>query len=252
MKQIVINSPWSKAPVFYRESTDSTMEDAQRLFRQGCPEGTLVIASFQEKGRGRYAERSWLAEKGLNLLFTLVLRQPHLSSQRLPVLVGLAVAQTIEQRFSLPVQIKWPNDLLVQERKFAGVLCEALVEGSSQGILIGVGLNCNQINFPGTLGRKATSLAKVLGREVSPLQILEELLPVLQAALIDPKWKKKVSARLYRLGREAVLRLPSGDSPGTLHNRRGIIRGLAEDGALLFQPIESSETIRLYTGEITA
>ncbi len=228
------------------------MEDARRLFRQGCPDGTLVIASFQEKGRGRYVDRSWLADKGLNLLFTLVLRQAHLCSQRLPVLVGLAVAQTIEQRFALPVQIKWPNDLLVQERKFAGVLCEALVEGPSQGILIGVGLNCNQIHFPGRLGRSATSLAKALGREVRPLQILEELLPVLQATLVDPKWKKKVLARLYRLGREAVLRLPLGDSPGTPQNQRGIIRGLAEDGALLFQPGGSSETIRLYTGEITA
>ncbi len=103
-------NPWS-APVLFVESTLSTMEDAQRLDEQGYPSGTVVVAGFQERGRGRLPERVWAAEPGKNLLFTLSL---HLSKgfppQRLPLLAGLALAQAVEERFGLATLVKWPDD----------------------------------------------------------------------------------------------------------------------------------------------
>src|SRR5512135_2487278 len=81
-----VANPWS-APVYYLPSTRSTMEDAQRLLEEGCPTGTVVAAGFQEGGRGRCPGRSWEADAGRNLLFTLVLElQAGFPPQRLPVL----------------------------------------------------------------------------------------------------------------------------------------------------------------------
>ena len=126
MKRLTICSPWPGACVYHRKRTASTMEDARRLFDSGCPDGTVVMADFQTLGRGRLAERRWVADAGKNLLFTLVLRSgsgqdsigaaPH----RLPLIAGLALALSVEHLYGLSVQLKWPNDLLVRKRSWPG------------------------------------------------------------------------------------------------------------------------------------
>jgi BirA family biotin operon repressor/biotin-[acetyl-CoA-carboxylase] ligase len=247
-------NPWPGAPLYFKKKTGSTMEDARRLFLTGCPDGTVVLTAFQERGRGRMADRSWSAEEGKNLLFTVVLGAPGGvggtggAPQRLPLIAGLALAVTVERLYSLPVQLKWPNDLLVEGKKLAGILCEALAEGGSFGVLIGFGVNCNQVSFPEDLEQKAISLSRILDREVDLLVILKELLKVLRATLDDSDWKNKVEQRLYGLGREVFLHTPQ--AAGSLRDQRGVIRGLNNDGSLLFQPAGTLEVISLYTGEI--
>jgi len=254
MIPLPVESPWPGAPLYFKKKTGSTMEDARRLFLTGCPDGTVVLTAFQERGRGRMADRSWSAEEGKNLLFTVVLRAPGGvggtggAPQRLPLIAGLALAVTVERLYSLPVQLKWPNDLLVEGKKLAGILCEALAEGGSFGVLIGFGVNCNQVSFPEDLDRKAISLSRILDREVDLPMILKELLKVLRATLGDSDWKNKVEQRLYGLGREVFLHTPQ--AAGSLRDRRGVIRGLNSDGSLLFQPAGRLEVISLYTGEI--
>jgi BirA family biotin operon repressor/biotin-[acetyl-CoA-carboxylase] ligase len=230
------------------------MEDARRHFLTGCPVGTVVLTAFQERGRGRTADRSWSAEEGKNLLFTVVLEAPggvraiEGAPQRLPLIAGLALAMTVERLYSLPVQLKWPNDLLVEGKKLAGILCEALAEKEGFGVLIGFGVNCNQISFPEGLEQKAISLSRILHREVDLLVILRELLKVLRATLDDSDWKNKVEQRLFGLGSEVFLHTPQ--PAGSLREQRGVIRGLNNDGSLLFQPAGSAEVNSLYTGEI--
>jgi BirA family biotin operon repressor/biotin-[acetyl-CoA-carboxylase] ligase len=254
MIPLPVENPWPGAPVYFKKKTGSTMEDARRLFLTGCPDGTVVLTGFQERGRGRMADRSWSAEEGKNLLFTVVLRAPGGvggpggAPQRLPLVAGLALAVTVERLYSLPVQLKWPNDLLVEGKKLAGILCEALAEGESFGVLIGFGVNCNQISFPEDLEQKAISLSRILDREVDLRVILKELLKVLRATLDDSGWKSKVEQRLFGLGREVFLHTPQ--AAGSLRDQRGVIRGLNSDGSLLFQPAASAEVISLYTGEI--
>jgi len=256
MIALPVENPWPGAPLYFKKKTGSTMEDARRLFLAGCPDGTVVLTAFQQRGRGRTAGRGWSAEEGKNLLFTVVLRAPGGVGgigevplpQRLPLIAGLALAVTVERLYGLPVQLKWPNDLLAQGKKLAGILCEALAEGGSFGVLIGFGLNCNQLSFPEDLEQKAISLSRILDREVDLLVILKELLKVLRATLGDSEWKNKVKQRLYGLDREVFLHTPG--AAGTLGDRRGVIRGLNNDGSLLFQPAGSAEVISLYTGEI--
>lgn len=249
-----MENPFPGAPIYFKKKTGSTMEDARRLFLAGCSDGTVVLTAFQERGRGRMTDRSWSAEEGKNLLLTVVLRAPGGvgatagAPQRLPLIAGLALAMSVERLYSLPVQLKWPNDLLVEGKKVAGILCEALTEGGSLGVLIGFGVNCNQVSFPQHLEHKAISLNRILGRDVDLLVILGELLKVLRATLDDSDWKNKVEQRLYGLGREVFLQAPQPG--GSLREERGVIRGLNSDGSLLFQSIGTLEVISLYTGEI--
>ena len=236
-------NPWS-APVLFVESTLSTMEDAQRLDEQGYPSGTVVVAGFQERGRGRLPERVWAAEPGKNLLFTLSL---HLSKgfppQRLPLLAGLALAQAVEERFGLATLVKWPNDLLHRDRKLAGVLCLARTRPPQPArALVGMGVNCNQRYFPPELAGKACSLAGLLDREVALPELLADVLAALKQALSDGDWRARLQRRLYGVGREASI-VQDGGPP-----LAGRMLGVAEDGALL---LESAGQIQpVYSGEL--
>jgi BirA family biotin operon repressor/biotin-[acetyl-CoA-carboxylase] ligase len=238
------------------------MEEARRLFTSGCPDGTVVVTGFQTTGRGRLAERSWIAEEGKNLLFTVVLKAGSgaegigAAPQRLPLLAGLALALSVEDLYGLTVQLKWPNDLLVAGRKLAGILCEALVEGDSLGMLVGIGVNCNQQTFPRELESRATSLALVLDRQVVLPDLLQELLRKLKSSLADDDWRHKVVTRLYGLKRDsggptAVLLSPvdRGVPPQRAEERRGLVLGVNPDGSLLFKP-EGGEPVSVYGGEI--
>ncbi len=257
-------NPWS-SPVFYVESTLSTMEDARRLDEQGYPCGTVVVAGFQERGRGRRPQRTWAAEPGKNLLFTLLLDlDPGFPLQRLPLLAGLALARTMEDRFAISCQVKWPNDLLCGGRKLAGVLClarsRAAITGSASrrdsGLrfapphppgparaLVGVGLNCNQLDFPPELAGRACSLAGLLGREVALPGLLADILAALRAALGDGDWRAGLQSCLYGVGREATMRPEDGGAPIAAR-----VLGVSEDGALLLD--SGGEILPVYSGEL--
>jgi BirA family biotin operon repressor/biotin-[acetyl-CoA-carboxylase] ligase len=261
MKRLEIHNPWPGAPVYFKRRTASTMEEARRLLESGCPDGTVVLTDFQTLGRGRIAGRRWIAEAGKSLLFTLVLRTSSgaggigAAAQRLPLVAGLALAQSVEDLYGLSVQLKWPNDLLVGEKKLAGILCEALAQGSSLGLLVGIGLNCNQVTFPVELESTATSLARVLDRQISIQNLLAEVLCKLKASLVDEDWHAKVLARLYGMsavnGHRKAVSLFTRDNDTTRQDsaERGVVLGLNPDGSLLFQP-DRGVPKAVYGGEI--
>jgi BirA family biotin operon repressor/biotin-[acetyl-CoA-carboxylase] ligase len=240
-----VANPWS-VPVFYLESTLSTMEDAQRLDEQGYPEGTVVVAGFQERGRGRYAERRWAAAPGKNLLFTLYLDlETDFPPQRLPLLAGLSLADVLEARFGLAAEVKWPNDLLHCGRKLAGILCLARSRAARPArVFIGMGVNCNQRSFPTELAGRACSLVELLGREVALPELLSGILAAFHAALRDDAWQARLQRRLYGVGREAVLRPAAGGTPIV-----GRVRGVAGDGALLLESAGGLQAV--YSGELS-
>jgi BirA family transcriptional regulator, biotin operon repressor / biotin---[acetyl-CoA-carboxylase] ligase len=157
-------------PRLHLRRTDSTNERARRLASAGAPHGTLVTAAEQTAGRGRQG-RTWTAPPGRALLLSLVLRveQPAL----VPLAAGVAAAETIGDH----ARIKWPNDVLVEGRKVAGVL----VEGRPQEgwAVLGIGLNVaiRPADFPpelrdsaGTLGREPTDLEPTLHRLLEALE----------------------------------------------------------------------------------
>ncbi len=239
-----VRNPWAGAPVLYRERTRSTMEDALRLHELGYPHGTVAVAGFQELGRGRLPGRRWESEPGTNLLFTLLLTRPFPGPPlRLPVLAGLALSLALEGRFGLATEVKWPNDVLHRRRKLAGVLCEARSLSEDRPVLlVGIGVNANQRSFDAELGGEACSLAQLLDREVELPDLLEQVLEALFAVLQDRSWRGRLEERLCGLGQEVTVVQPL---EGGL---TGVLRGVAEDGALL---LEQDGRLRpVYSGEL--
>ena len=167
-------------------STNSVaLEDGE----QGAPAGTVVVAKAQTKGRGRL-KRTWLSPQGMGLYFSLVLR-PDLSGGDLPKITlaaGLAVCKALEARYNVRPGIKWPNDLLLEGRKFGGILTETgamqnMAGGRQPLVVVGVGLNLfpPETGFPTELKERATALALHLDREIDPDSLLEPCLTAIEA-----------------------------------------------------------------------
>ena len=161
----------------YVESTPST----QFLLPPDAPEGAVAVAGKQTAGRGRLG-RSWLAPAGTSLLCSVQLR-PEVSGERLPELTGVAAracAEAIAALTGLAADVKFPNDVLVQGRKTAGVLAEAR-EGR---VVLGIGVNVNvtEAQLPEDVDRPATSLLVETGREIDRAELLADLLERLERA----------------------------------------------------------------------
>jgi BirA family biotin operon repressor/biotin-[acetyl-CoA-carboxylase] ligase len=151
----------------------------QLLLAADAPEGALVAAEEQTEGRGRLGRR-WLAPSGTSLLCSLQLR-PDVPGKRLPGLTGVAaraVAETVAAVTGVEPELKFPNDVLVDGRKLAGVLAEAR-EGR---VVLGIGINVNvrQAELPREVDTPATSLLVETGRELDRAELLVELLERLE------------------------------------------------------------------------
>ncbi|MGQ9804703.1 MAG: biotin--[acetyl-CoA-carboxylase] ligase [Chlorobiales bacterium] len=159
MRRLATNLYIGKS-VFCYESVGSTNDVAHRFARDGARSGTIILADFQIAGRGRNAKK-WIAQKGENIAASVILR-PTVPLERLtylPLLTGLSVAQAIENTIGERAEIKWPNDVLIRRKKVAGVLVETSAQsGVVDYVVIGIGLNVNQAQFPDDLAERATSL----------------------------------------------------------------------------------------------
>lgn len=158
--------------------TDSTNTIALRLAAEGEPHGTLVIAEEQTAGRGRLG-RAWYSEKTSGIYLSIILRPP-LAPQQAPLLTlaaGLAARDAVAEVTALPVDLRWPNDLLTGGRKFCGILTELQAEAQRiHHVVVGIGVNVNHAKIPSELEKIATSLRLAAGRPVSRLELLAHLL----------------------------------------------------------------------------
>jgi BirA family biotin operon repressor/biotin-[acetyl-CoA-carboxylase] ligase len=161
------------------EEAGSTNRVALDLAESGAEEWTVVAADHQTAGRGRLG-RSWASASGKSLLFSLILR-PGLPPAQAPLLSLLASWAMAEACPPLPggmVRAKWPNDLVVRDRKLGGILAEAKVKGGRVGhVALGVGVNVAmaEMDFPEGVRSRATSLA-IEGRDVDAHELLTEFL----------------------------------------------------------------------------
>lgn len=158
------------------ETTDSTMDVAQRLGAAGEPEGSVVVAEAQGRGRGRMG-RTWVSPKGKGIYLSVILR-PDLQLLEIPkitLVAAVAVAQAVESATGLKPEIKWPNDLLIGGKKIAGILTELNAElNRINTVVVGIGLN---VNTPADkLPAHGTSLAEELGAKVDRLELARALL----------------------------------------------------------------------------
>lgn len=166
------------------KQVDSTSLAAFRWAHRGAPPGTVIVADYQTRGHGKFG-RKWVAPRGKNLLFSVLLR-PSFKAVKAPLLTQLAcrtVAGVLEREFGLQTTFKRPNDVLVGGRKISGVLVEA--KGRSNGdldcLVIGIGLNVNA--RPEELVPGATSLIEETGKRQSRRKLLRRLLAGLKKSL---------------------------------------------------------------------
>ena len=168
--------------IFYRPVTESTNNDAKRLAQEGAPNGTLAIAERQQGGRGRMG-REWNSPEG-GIWLSVVLR-PELSpadAPKLTIMTAVAVADAIFQSAGICANIKWPNDILVDGKKVCGILTEMSAEMDAINyVIIGIGINVNNDNFPDELRDKSASLKQLKGVEVSRIRVLASLLEKLES-----------------------------------------------------------------------
>lgn len=155
--------------------TDSTNIQARALAVEGAPEGTLVVAEYQEKGKGRM-NRIWQSPAGKNLLFSLILRPDWPPQQAFygTVLASVSLCRAIQEIAGIEVAIKWPNDIYAGDKKIAGILTEFATDPDRiEYMIIGVGVNCHWAPLetpPG--GLPATSIFKEAGKKISRLDLL--------------------------------------------------------------------------------
>jgi BirA family transcriptional regulator, biotin operon repressor / biotin---[acetyl-CoA-carboxylase] ligase len=222
-------------PRFHYETIDTTMREAAQRAEAGAAEGTLVTADLQTEGRGRLGRR-WESSAGGGLAFSLVLRPPEsaLRTAALTLACGLGVARGIARSVGVACDLRWPNDVLVGERKLAGVLVEASVEGGrTKSVVVGVGLNVNQPEFPPPLAAIATSLRIETGREHDREALLEAVLVALEDAyglLLagGPTAVVEAFSRASSYARGKVVAVEGGPVEWS-----GVTAGLDADGRLL-------------------
>lgn len=174
-------------------STESTMKDAALLAARGEPHGTVVVAEEQTAGIGRHG-RSWHSEAGGGLYLSIILRLP-LPPDALPVLtmaLGLAVQRAVEDACGVFCDLRWPNDLMLNEKKLAGIMVQSADGGA---LIAGIGINVNQTAFPDELRSIATSLRIETGWEHTK----EALLDLVVSESL------KYSARLVSRGKREIL-----------------------------------------------
>ena len=171
--------------------TSSTNDVAMELANKGAREGLLIVAENQTKGRGR-RERSWLCPMGTSILASLILR-PQIEIKKagiLTLLSAVSVAKAINNLTNLHALIKWPNDVIIKNKKVSGILAEMRSDTDKiEFVVIGLGINVNihKSQMPKEIEEIATSLSIELGNDVSRIALLQEVLRLLEDRYIKLK-----------------------------------------------------------------
>lgn len=210
--------------------------------------GLVVVADNQTQGRGR-GERKWLSEPGKNLTFSILLipKVEDINWRILPILTASALAISIDNFSSVTTQTKWPNDLILNNKKFGGILIETAFANSLKRIIIGIGINVNQKSFPDEIRTIATSLFLETNinydRELLLSSLLYSLDQMYQKLLLNDynyyldDWRR----RCNHFGKKVSF----VEGTETLY---GIAKELSDDGSLIID-LNGKET-KINSGEI--
>lgn len=235
-------------PLIFHADTPSTNDVAMRLCQQGAPHGLVVVTDHQSRGRGRRGRVWYSTHPGENLLFSVILR---LSTESellgsLTLAMGLGLRDALAPSLDQELRIKWPNDVLVNGRKLAGILVESqLFPGQIPAFIVGVGLNVHTRELPESIRSVATSLnllgARVTDREV----ILADILECLNNRTLA--WRnfgpQSVVADLRECDALQGKRITVDGVPGRS-------AGIDDTGALMFLPADEPKPRRILNGTV--
>lgn len=226
--------PWGDE-IILLDSTGSTQTNAKDLARKGCPEGTVFLSSIQETGRGR-RDRKWFSPPG-GLYMSIVLK-PDLSPSSLQMVslaAALALRKALQRATGCSFDLKWPNDVLWEERKVAGILSEASMEPDRiHFAVVGMGINANigKEEVPPEMEDKFISLRMILGREQDLSLLAARVISSLYREIYllaekgDLELVKRYSASCSTLGRAVKMITDEG-------TRKGIARSIGTTGELV-------------------
>ncbi|MDR0598885.1 MAG: biotin--[acetyl-CoA-carboxylase] ligase [Treponema sp.] len=274
MRTLDLKNPFN-LPVYFKETVESTMDEARTLAAAGAGHGTVIAADYQTAGRGR-GGRSWRMVRGADLSFTVILRYDRDIPEALTLRAGLALSLAVEDFAPVlrgAARVKWPNDLMLlgqgwdpPGRKAAGILTEA----SGGAVYLGMGINLARRSFPPELAKKACSIASLAGGggaesasspegAASPSErrfaLLGAVLARLHEELEAPaptrdgpargvtSWRERLEERLYLKGRMArfVPGPPEEAAPSSLGSPvppliEGLVEGIGPGGELRIRP----------------
>lgn len=247
---------WAKASlsfladsICYCSLTESTNTDAKKIAKDS-PNGTIVIAEEQKKGRGRMG-RKWSSPKGCGLWFSIILKPdiPPYEAPKLTLLTSVCVQEAIRNTAKISADIKWPNDILINGKKVCGILTEISAEMDAINyIIIGIGINVNNDDFPTEIKNSATSLklekGEVIDRVTLLVNILESFECFYKKALnnfddILEIWRKNCC----NLGKPVKI-------IGKNESFEGIAINVDEDGSLLVKR-ENGNIEKVLSGDIS-
>ena len=226
--------------LYLHKDLPSTNKEALSLAQNGAAHGTVVVAEYQSGGYGRHG-RAWFSPPGLNIYCSVIVRgvgQKLSLSQWfswVPLVSALAVTEAIQQVAAVPLALKWPNDLLLYERKVGGILCESSFATTNDPVVvIGIGLNVNvpPASFPEELRPIAASLMEASRRPIDRNRLIAQLLLELEQCLGElrssgpVRLRQAYTARCATLGRHVRV-LFTNNQPIV-----GTAEALSADGAL--------------------
>ncbi|MCL4550780.1 MAG: biotin--[acetyl-CoA-carboxylase] ligase [Bacteroidetes bacterium] len=226
----------------YSDEVDST-NSVLLTSKEFAQNGTVILAEHQNKGRGR-KNREWISSPGQNLTFSILLKRDLKESKINMINLGAAisVAQAIENLYQLNVELKWPNDVLIGKKKIAGILIESTSKGNKiSKLVVGIGINVNQPNFPGKFDIPPTSVRKEFHSLVSREKLLSEVLNNFESILDEAKedYKKILNdwrSRCKMIG-EKVKVVDEEKS------RFGLFEDIDDDGFLILKQGDKREKI---------
>lgn len=247
-----LNTEWLGKEIVYKDVTTSTNADVRRMAEDGAKEGLLVVADGQNLGKGRRG-RTWESPKGTNLYFSMLLK-PDFSPDKasmITLVVAYSVAKVIRKNTGLDAKIKWPNDIVVDKKKVCGILTEMNMERDYiHHIVVGVGINVNEEEFPEEIIDMATSLKNEKGSILSRANLLSDILSqlekdyamFLQAGDLKP-FVDEYNQMLVNKGALVKVLDPKGEFSG-------IAGGINEEGMLIVFK-ENGQIEKVYAGEVS-
>jgi BirA family biotin operon repressor/biotin-[acetyl-CoA-carboxylase] ligase len=235
------------------DSLPSTNLEAARRAVAGAAEGLCVVAAEQTAGRGRL-QRQWVSPKGAGLYFSIVLR-PQFDQSAWPLLTlmaAVAVHDALLAACTLETDIKWPNDILVNEKKLCGILAETVETSLGRAVIVGIGINLENSSFPTEFERVATSVEVAANQKPELELVLTDLISALAShyeSLQEPDGAEEIlrewcAHSSYAEGKRIKVTESNESFAGTT-------RGLEPDGALRVET-DDGEIRIVRAGDVTA
>ncbi|WP_163654125.1 biotin--[acetyl-CoA-carboxylase] ligase [Listeria sp. PSOL-1] len=229
---------------------ESTQQVAHLAVSNGACSGAVIIADEQKGGKGRL-KRSWDSQKGQGIWMSIILK-PDIPLQKVPqftFIASLAVTEAITQLTNLKAEIKWPNDVYIGKRKVCGVLTEMQADAESvHAVILGIGVNVNQVEFPDELVNKATSLKQELGTKVSRRKVIQAILFYLEKYYL--LFIEQGFAPIKILWEERALSFGKTLRVTTMQEKiTGVALGISDTGVLLVQD-DTGKIHHIYSADI--